>query len=335
MKEFLRNTYNKLFYGRCLNWLNDCNRILELGCGDGSLLVKKGITKKKKVVGIDIYQPHINKLKEMGEYERLICGDIIIFIERSWTYEGIVCMDVIEHLPKEDGIRLLENMKRWGSKIIVTTPNGFTTNYQNKTGNPYEVHRSSWCKEDFLKHNYKVKGSNGLKWLRKDGVLRWYVLGGILSIITWPIVRLFPEYACYLEATYENKVDMNDSSLYNYIGQRMLRGPFRKYVIDIVKYPLMKAIVAAGKRYPSPTKENTVKPNTHKLIDIRDKFFEYERNEQRRELFKAAFNILIVEYEHDGYYTDRFNWIIEKIKELDWGDRGRRPISAFWKEWDD
>lgn len=120
------------------------------------------------------------------------------------------------------------------------------------------------------------------------------------------------------------------------LSHQMLRGKARKYIIDKVKKPLMKAIIILSKRYPEPTRENCLNPNSHLLLDIQDEFLEYEANSGRRELFKALFRIVIGEYEHDPYYRSRMNWIIEEIVErvIDglWLPRGENSPPTHWAE---
>lgn len=116
----------------------------------------------------------------------------------------------------------------------------------------------------------------------------------------------------------------------------MLRGSMRNYVIDKIKKPMIKALTILAKRYPEPTRENCLNPNSLILFDIQDKFFQYEDNPGRRLLFKAIFKLLIIEYEHDPYYRSRLNWMIEEFVEATmdgrWLPRGKgRPIS-HWNE---
>lgn len=91
----------------------------------------------------------------------------------------------------------------------------------------------------------------------------------------------------------------------------------------------MKAIKTLAQRYPDPTRDNCLQPNSQILFDIRDKFFEYEYNPEnpnyptrgREALFAAAFKILIAEYEHDPYYRYRFDWMLEQLMDSDWQPR--------------
>lgn len=105
----------------------------------------------------------------------------------------------------------------------------------------------------------------------------------------------------------------------------------RKFFIDKVKKPLMEAIINLAMKYPEPTKENTCIRNTAKLLDIQDKFFEYEDNPGRDALFRALWRMFIVEYEHDGYYRYRLDWILEEVNRCDWEPRKLRRETC-WKE---
>ena len=107
----------------------------------------------------------------------------------------------------------------------------------------------------------------------------------------------------------------------------------RYYVINKIKAPLQKVIEMMGSRIPEPTHENVLHPNAHLLIDIRDEFFGYENNRSKGGMERAAFNLFIAEYEHDPYYRDRFDWVIDKIINSNWKPRPiGHPTAPFWTE---
>ena len=105
-------------------------------------------------------------------------------------------------------------------------------------------------------------------------------------------------------------------------------------MIDKIKAPLRKAITILASRYPEPTKERTSAKNTHNLLDIQKEFFECENNPGRDALFRAIWRIFIIEYEHDTYYRNRIDWVIEKIVKMynngTW--QHREKIKRNWKE---
>lgn len=130
---------------------------------------------------------------------------------------------------------------------------------------------------------------------------------------------------------------------HKFLNHTMLRGNLREYVIRHVKDPLRKILIAIAKRLPEPTKVNTLQPNSHVLLDIRDEFFKHENNPAhpegkfpgREEMFWAAWKIFICEYDHDPYYKYRFDWVIEQIvkarEEGTWTPLPEgRPRGATW-----
>ena len=96
------------------------------------------------------------------------------------------------------------------------------------------------------------------------------------------------------------------------------------------------AIIAFAFILPEPTKENTLEPNSHVLIDRRDKFFSYYTNGSKMALFKAAWKIRICEYEHDPHYRSLDDWDVEEQVEAVLDGRWQpRPIgrpASFWDE---
>jgi len=106
----------------------------------------------------------------------------------------------------------------------------------------------------------------------------------------------------------------------------------RQFVIDKVKAPLRKVLILVANRLPEITKENTLHPNTHILIDLKDKFLEYETNPERKEMLKAGWKMFIAEYEHDPFYRYRFDWLIEEIVNSDWKPRPVGHPNLFWGE---
>ena len=62
----------------------------------------------------------------------------------------------------------------------------------------------------------------------------------------------------------------------------------RQYFIDKVKAPLMRSIIELARKYPEPTAENCIRPNSLVLIRIWDKILAREDNLGRDQLFRAV-----------------------------------------------
>jgi hypothetical protein len=105
----------------------------------------------------------------------------------------------------------------------------------------------------------------------------------------------------------------------------------RQYIIDEVKTPLMKSLISFRTsspikkalllleilklvcKYPAVTRHNNKGTNAQTILDIEEKFFQYENNPGREPLFRAIFRIWAGEMAHDNYYEGREDWILEEI----------------------
>ena len=138
------------------------------------------------------------------------------------------------------------------------------------------------------------------------------------------------------------------------VAHRMLSRPLRDYVIREIKAPLQNALTTAkrvsdvfkvlilvGKRFKQKfgeiTKENTVYPNTHIRMDIRDKFFKYLNNKTKEEMLGCGWTLYIAECEHDRFYRYFDEWYLEeRIKAVLSGEWQPRlegwPEPKYWKE---
>ncbi len=109
----------------------------------------------------------------------------------------------------------------------------------------------------------------------------------------------------------------------------------RQFVIDKIKKPIMKALCILANRLPEPTKENTIYPNTHPLIDVWDNFLKMEDNRGREPLFNAMKRVMVDEHEHDNYYRDRMNvWFelwLEEVLKGNWKPRSLDHPNSCWK----
>jgi len=106
----------------------------------------------------------------------------------------------------------------------------------------------------------------------------------------------------------------------------------RQYYIDKVNAGLLKAIITLGNRYPEPTMDNVLHPNSKILVGLMEKYFEYEGNGRIRAAIKAALRIIICKIEHSPNYRDRASWFVEELKKSDWKPRSYNHPVNLWNE---
>jgi len=184
------------------NWLEllkkeskKCESVLDMACGYNSPIQYIDISYK---VGVEKFTDYLKQSKQKGIHNKYIQGDILSLEFTPNSYDLVLCSEVIEHLDKADGFKLLDNIEKIGrKKIIITTPNGFLKQdeYDN---NLLQIHKSGWTIEEFKQRGYVVYGFGGFKFLKKEhGILKYrpYIFWRLISDISQKLVYFFPELA--------------------------------------------------------------------------------------------------------------------------------------------
>ena len=110
-------------------------------------------------VGVDIFRPWMNGARRQERHSDCVLCDIQRLPIREKTFDIVLCMEVLEHLTKEDGQKLLEKMERIARRqVIVTTPVGEFALHPATDDNPYQEHQSSWRPAELVRYGYKIRG---------------------------------------------------------------------------------------------------------------------------------------------------------------------------------
>lgn len=192
--------------------------VLDIGCGDGELM--SAICQKSwTITGIDIYKKSLDIAKAKGIYSELVKGEVIRECQRlvklKKKYDLVFCSQLIEHISREDGEKLINLMQKLAKKIIfISTPRGYVDQYEKYLElNPFHHHLSGWKVEDFEKMGFKVVGvGSNLVW-SEHGLARTenkiqYIFGNLVSYILSPVSYNFPNTAAGLFAF--KKIDEMD-----------------------------------------------------------------------------------------------------------------------------
>ena len=149
--------------------VGNCKTLLDVGCGPDSPI--KPFSGKLYSVGVDAFRPSIEKSKKEGIHNKYYMTDVLKIgkLFKAGSFDCVLASDLIEHLTKEDGCKLLDIMEKIARrKVIVFTPNGFMPQGEFG-GNPWQIHKSGWYVDEMRGRDYKVIGINGLKPLRWGG----------------------------------------------------------------------------------------------------------------------------------------------------------------------
>ena len=113
--------------------------LLEVGCGDG-WNCGKAVEAGMDVVGVDFSQNGIDHCRRLVPQGRFLCSDITEETFRKTfptPFDGVMFVEVIEHIPPEDCVQVLKNIRTFlktGGCMVLTTP---STNKENRNPQHY------------------------------------------------------------------------------------------------------------------------------------------------------------------------------------------------------
>lgn len=188
--------------------------MLDLGCGDGTLMEFLSKDKKWRITGIDIYKKAIEGARKRNFYYKLIQGDLLKTLRKDpkTKYDVIFFSQVIEHVSRSQGEKILDEIENKAKRrIVVGTPRGFMEQpHEFLDGNPHQVHKSGWSIEDFTARGYKVYGMGFWPIWSHDGFGRnagflVMILSNIISYLMAPFVYFFPRLGAGIIAIKDKK----------------------------------------------------------------------------------------------------------------------------------
>ncbi|MDO8657828.1 MAG: class I SAM-dependent methyltransferase [Candidatus Levybacteria bacterium] len=177
--------------------------VLDVGCGARSPLAD--LRKTFYSVGIDIFEPSIEQSKKTKLHDDYILGDVLKLktLLKQRKFDAVVALDIVEHLEKKDGWKLLAEMEKVAKKkIIILTPYGFTQQHPYES-NPYQIHKSGWYPKEFEKLGYKVYGMRGLRFIRGECAnikYKPWFFWGTISVLSQFVTFFFPSLSYQLIA---------------------------------------------------------------------------------------------------------------------------------------
>ena len=184
------------------NLKSDCHSVLDVACGQG----RAGRTLRKLkphisfMVGIDLYLPALKNAKQKRAYDDYIRCDVRYLPIQPKTFDVTLCLELLEHLPKNEGSALLKSIEQISiKKVVLTTPAVFLSQ-DAFGGNPWQEHKSFWSPQELEGRNYKVNGF-GIRYIfvrnneRVLGVTALFAF--FVSIVFSPLVYFMPSQLAY------------------------------------------------------------------------------------------------------------------------------------------
>ena len=79
---------------------------------------------------------------------------------------------------------------------------------------------------------------------------------------------------------------------------------------------VLPEVLRLCRKYPVPDYSNVIHDKSRRLIKLRDRFLNDKIAKGKKRFWKAIWDLIICEVDHDSFYGNRFDWLIEKISEM-------------------
>lgn len=187
--ELFKLTFPKALLFSYLNTMRkelaDCRTCLDIGCGGES---PARHLKFAYAVGVEGYAPALEGAKRLGTHTEFVLANATE-LDKHFTpgqFDCCIALDLIEHLTKADGLKLIRDMEMVASKkILLFTPNGFLP--QQSHHGDLQEHLSGWTAEEMRQLGFRVIGMHGWKGFRGEKHqhrLKPAALSGVLSALS-------------------------------------------------------------------------------------------------------------------------------------------------------
>ena len=144
-----------------------CQSVLDVGCGASPTMRQLGVPHP---LGIDGYKPSVDRAKQNNTHDEMVHGDVreLDRYFRPRQFDACIALDVIEHLTKPDGVKLMKQMEGIAAKrVVLFTPSGFLPQ-RHASDDDLQEHLSGWEPSEMTNFGYDVIGLLGPKNLRGE-----------------------------------------------------------------------------------------------------------------------------------------------------------------------
>lgn len=204
---------NSLSFRQRLNWhyvdtlgqvrraLQRSTTMLDVGAGDGSQWGAVWEALKLDTTMVDRNSPSTVR-HHQGRWKSVL-AEATSLPFRDGSFDAVVALNVIEHMPKEAGFVFIDELERVAARtVVIITPCGFLPQ-PPAADNPYQEHVSGWLSQEFKERGYTVIGIAGPRPLRgMYGYPKIHPrrLGTLISMALQPFVIKMPDSAFALLA---------------------------------------------------------------------------------------------------------------------------------------
>ena len=167
--------------------------VLDVGCGKGTMGAMLRLYRRpRRIVGIDICDEYLDFVKAEGSYTDLLRMDLtrsdLPFDDGE--FDVVICIDVLEHLEKEEAMKVVQEMERVGKHVVIST-GGKPEPQDDFDENPYQRHKCTLNHNIFRRRGYHIEGTGPFAFVFNRRTVMLPYISDMLS----GVVRHTPAFA--------------------------------------------------------------------------------------------------------------------------------------------
>lgn len=169
--------------------LRGVSTILDVGCGEERPIktLKEAYNRTFGYsVGLDLRVSVASDAKKV--YDDFVVADAVNLPFRKQSFDATIAIELIEHLTKNEGYKLIEELHRVSKKVIVVTTPSYYFYVPPPSGCPIvRGHTSYWTLEEFKVLGFSVRGERLRAVSGKRGAL-----ASLTRTLFGPVSYIFP-----------------------------------------------------------------------------------------------------------------------------------------------
>ena len=144
----------------------DTMSVLDVGCGKGVMGAMLRLYRSpRRIAGVDVCDQYLSICAKMGHYDELHHIDLSRDRSLPFTageFDLVLCIDVLEHMPYLDAMRLVGDMERVARRRVIVSTGGKENPQDEFDLNPYQRHRCAIHHKAFQRRGYHIEGTGPL-----------------------------------------------------------------------------------------------------------------------------------------------------------------------------
>lgn len=109
-----------------------------------------------KIDGVEVFQGYRNPIHEYV-YDNVYYENINESIIQFPPYDVVLMVDILEHMEKEEGKKLIREMMKHVKKALIISTPLYPASQGEYLSNKYEEHKSRWFQLDFIEFDFDYK----------------------------------------------------------------------------------------------------------------------------------------------------------------------------------